>query len=64
MMAKPFRGVINVDVTQSMPDWGPYRQPIAPEGTSSVLYIVLDDVGYSAPDAWAHRARSHQDPAR
>ena len=47
-MAKPFRGVINVDVTQSVPDWGPYTQPIAPEGTPSVLYIVLDDVGYSA----------------
>jgi arylsulfatase A-like enzyme len=27
---------------------GPYTQPIAPEGTPSVLYIVLDDVGYSA----------------
>ena len=47
-MAKPFKGVINVDVTDSVPDWGPYAQPIAPEGTPSVLYIVLDDVGYSA----------------
>ncbi len=47
-MAKPFRGVINVDVTQSVPDWEPYTQPIAPEGTPNVLYIVLDDVGYSA----------------
>src|ERR1700760_3802481 len=47
-MTKPFRGVINVDVTQSVPDWEPYTQPIAPEGTPSVLYIVLDDVGYSA----------------
>ena len=47
-MTKPFRGVINVDVTQSVPDWEPYTQPIAPEGTPNVLYIVLDDVGYSA----------------
>jgi arylsulfatase A-like enzyme len=47
-MGTPFRGVINVDITQSVPDWGPYTQPIAPEGTPSVLYIVLDDVGYSA----------------
>ena len=47
-MAKPFKGVINVDVTESVPDWGPYTQPIAPEGTPSVLYIVLDDVGFSA----------------
>jgi arylsulfatase A-like enzyme len=51
-MAKPFRGVINVDVTQSVPDWEPYTQPIAPEGTPSVLYIVLDDVGYSAMQAY------------
>ncbi|MGO9892318.1 MAG: hypothetical protein ACLP0L_31075 [Solirubrobacteraceae bacterium] len=48
MMPKPFKGAINVDVTDSVPDWGPYRQPIAPDGTPSVLYIVLDDVGYSA----------------
>jgi arylsulfatase A-like enzyme len=47
-MAKPFKGVINVDVTQSVPDWEPYTQPIAPEGTPSVLYIVIDDAGYSA----------------
>jgi arylsulfatase A-like enzyme len=47
-MAKPFKGVVNVDITESVPDWGPYTQPIAAEGTPSVLYIVLDDVGYSA----------------
>ncbi|MGN6169793.1 MAG: sulfatase-like hydrolase/transferase, partial [Solirubrobacteraceae bacterium] len=47
-MAKAFKGVVNVDVTESVPDWAPYTQPIAPEGTPSVLYIVLDDVGYSA----------------
>lgn len=57
-MAAPFRGVINVDITQSAPDWGPYTQPIAPEGTPSVLYIVLNDVGHSAmgpaDSRWAH----------
>jgi len=47
-MAKPFKGVVNVDVTASVPDWGPYVQPIAAEGTPSVLYIALDDVGFSA----------------
>ncbi len=35
-MAKPFSGTINVDVTQSVPDWAPYTQPIASEGTPSV----------------------------
>jgi arylsulfatase len=47
-MGKPFRGVVNVDVTQSVPDWAPYTQPIPPEGSPNVVYIVLDDVGYSA----------------
>jgi len=47
-MAKPFKGVINIDIKDSVPDWEPYTQPIAPEGTPSVLYIVLDDVGFSA----------------
>ncbi|HUO73881.1 MAG TPA: arylsulfatase, partial [Solirubrobacteraceae bacterium] len=47
-MAKPFKGVIDVDIQNSVPDWEPYTQPIAPEGTPNVLYIVLDDVGYSA----------------
>ena len=41
-MAKPFRGVINVDVTQSVPDREPYPQPVAPEGTPHVLYIAGD----------------------
>jgi arylsulfatase A-like enzyme len=47
-MSKPFKGVINIDIKDSVPDWEPYTQPIAPEGTPNVLYIVLDDVGYSA----------------
>jgi arylsulfatase len=47
-MTKPFKGVVNVDITDSVPDWEPYTQPIVPEGTPSVLYIVLDDVGFSA----------------
>ena len=47
-MAKPFKGVIDVDIQNSVPDWEPYTQPIAPEGSPNVLYIVLDDVGYSA----------------
>jgi arylsulfatase len=47
-VAKPFKGVINVDIRDSVPDWEPYTQPIAPEGAPNVLYIVLDDVGFSA----------------
>jgi arylsulfatase A-like enzyme len=47
-MGKAFKGIVNVDVTASVPDWSPYVQPIAPEGAPSVLYVVLDDVGFSA----------------
>ncbi len=47
-MSKPFKGVINVDIRDSEPDWAPFEPPKAPEGAPSVLYIVLDDVGFSA----------------
>ena len=47
-MTKPFKGTINVDDRDSVPDWEPYLQPVAPPGAPNVLYIVLDDVGFSA----------------
>lgn len=52
MADKTFKGVINIDVRDSVPDWEPYTQPTAPEGAPSVLYIVLDDVGFSAMEPW------------
>jgi hypothetical protein len=48
IVPKPFAGVVNLDITKSTPDWGPYAQPVAPDGSPNVLYIVLDDVGFSA----------------
>ena len=51
-MTKPFRGVINTDIRSSVPDWEPYMQPEAPQGSPNILYIVLDDVGYSAMEPW------------
>ena len=47
-MAKPFNGVINVDIKDSVPDWTPYIAAKAPEGAPNIIYIVLDDVGFSA----------------
>jgi arylsulfatase len=52
MATKSFKGVINIDVRDSIPDWEPYTQPEAPDGAPSVLYIVLDDVGFSAMEPW------------
>ncbi|MDN5746917.1 MAG: arylsulfatase [Pseudonocardia sp.] len=45
-MTLPFRGVVNLDIRDSVPDWAPYQQPKAPPGAPNVLFIVLDDVGF------------------
>jgi arylsulfatase A-like enzyme len=51
-MTKPFKGTIDLDIRDSTPDWEPYLQPVAPEGAPNILYIVLDDVGFSAMEPW------------
>jgi arylsulfatase A-like enzyme len=48
IVPRPFKGIINVDIRDSVPDWAPYAQPIAPEGSPNVVYVVLDDIGFSA----------------
>lgn len=47
-MTTPFKGTINVDIRDSEPDWEPFEPPKAPDGAPNVVYIVLDDVGFSA----------------
>jgi Sulfatase len=47
-MSVPFKGKVNVDIRDSVPDWSPFVPPMAPEGAPSVVYVVLDDVGFSA----------------
>ncbi|WP_181699706.1 arylsulfatase [Nocardia sp. GTS18] len=47
-MAIPFRGVVTLDIRDSVPDWGPYEQPKAAPGSPNIVYIVLDDVGFGA----------------
>jgi len=51
-MSGPFKGRIDIDIRDSVPDWDPYGQPKAPAGAPNVLYIVLDDVGFSAMEPW------------
>ena len=36
-MSRQFKGRFEIDIKDSIPDWGPYRQPIAPEGAPNVL---------------------------
>jgi arylsulfatase A-like enzyme len=47
-MPARFTGTINVDIRDSEPDWEPYEPPKAKTGSPNVVYIVLDDVGFSA----------------
>src|SRR4051794_41907414 len=47
-MSEPFRGVVNLDIRDSTPDWAPFSQPVAPPGTPNVVYVVLVDVGFGA----------------
>ena len=51
-MARPFTGNIQTDIRDSEPDWAPFEPPRAPEGAPNVIYIVLDDVGFSAMESF------------
>ena len=52
MGAQPFKGTINVDIRDSEPDWSPFEPPKAPDRSPNVIYIVLDDVGFSAMSSY------------
>jgi arylsulfatase A-like enzyme len=47
-VTRRFNGVVNEDIRDSVPDWGPYEQPKPGKDAPNVLYVVWDDVGYSA----------------
>src|ERR1700744_226455 len=47
-MSKRFKGIVNVDIRDSVPDWSPFEAPVAPDGAPNVVYIVLDDLAFSA----------------
>jgi arylsulfatase A-like enzyme len=51
-MTKPFKGTINIDIRDSVPDWEPYKQPEAKAGAPNVLYIVWDDTGFGTWDLY------------
>jgi hypothetical protein len=36
-MARPFQGVVNVDIRDSKADWAPFEPPRAPDGAPNVL---------------------------
>lgn len=45
-MGRPLKGVINIYVRESIPDWEPREQPKAPEGAPNVLDVKIE----AAPD--------------
>src|SRR3954467_9384648 len=47
-MPKPFKGVVNLDVRDSTPDWEPFLAGKPPEGAPNVLIILYDDTGLAA----------------
>ena len=57
-MAAQFNGKVALDVRDSVPDWTPYLQPKAPEGSPNVLFIVWDDIGYGTMDTFGGPVRT------
>ena len=57
MPRRPFKGKINLDVRDSMPDWEPYMPPRAPEGSPNVLIVLYDDTGLAAWEPFGGRIR-------
>src|SRR6266849_3089422 len=50
-MSEPFKGTINVDIRDSVPDWTPFEPPKAPAGapseTPNIERIAADGVRYT-----------------
>jgi arylsulfatase A-like enzyme len=43
-----FKGKIELDIRNSVPDWGPWTPKRAPEGAPNILFILYDDTGQAA----------------
>jgi Sulfatase len=48
VVAKEFKGRIELDIRDSMPDWSPYLAGRAPDGAPNVLIVLYDDTGLAA----------------
>jgi arylsulfatase A-like enzyme len=51
----PFKGVIKLDVRDSVPDWGPYTPKKAPKGAPNILIVLYDDTGLAAWSSYGGR---------
>jgi len=48
MEKKQFKGVIKLDIRDSVPDWKPYTPTRAPKGAPNILFVLYDDTGLAA----------------
>ncbi|MCJ7640638.1 MAG: arylsulfatase [Desulfobacterales bacterium] len=48
MEKKKFKGVIKLDVRDSVADWEPYTPTKAPAGAPNILFVLYDDTGLAA----------------
>ena len=48
MPRKPFKGIIKLDIRDSVADWTPYLPPKAPAGSPNILFVLFDDTGLAA----------------
>jgi len=51
-MAKAFKGQIEVNIRDSVPDWAPYLAPQSTPGAPNVLLIAWDDLGFATMDSF------------
>jgi arylsulfatase len=47
-MTTPFKGIINLDIRDSKPDWDPFLAKKAPKDAPNVLVVLFDDTGLAA----------------
>jgi arylsulfatase A-like enzyme len=50
-----FKGVINLDVRKSVPDWTNFLPKKAPEGAPNILFVLFDDTGIGAWSTYGGR---------
>ena len=48
MAKKPFKGIIKLDVRDSVADWEPFLPAKAPAGSPNILFVLYDDTGQAA----------------
>ncbi len=54
-MAKPFKAVINLDIRDSTPDWGPFLAERAPHDSPNVLVVLVRRHGLAAGSPFGGR---------